>query len=165
MNKQTRFVALLGFLLLGGAVHVHAQMGNHVPTGGGSRPPENNGNVNSAMGGTAGTFGATPKECKSFATEFRKPSAAKEFTISGMAVGIVDLMATEHFEISLEQAGPYSPSLSVGQLPATIWVRLTGRSRANGPDNTVHGNITMSSNSEMMNTPITVMIPLGGIMR
>ena len=152
MYKQTRFLTLLGLLLLGGAVNAHAQMGQIIPqNNGGSRPGTNNGDVNPVgsqpdldimnSDAPALAMAVTPAKLTDFSTASGKPSAAQKFTLSGN-VANAGLTAPQGFEISLQEADGYTSSLKVGHPPVTIWVRLTG-SKPNGAT-TINGDINMS---------------------
>ncbi|MBO0948178.1 hypothetical protein [Fibrella forsythiae] len=176
MNKQTRFLTLLGFLLLGGAVHVHAQMGGHVPqTSGGSRPATNNGDVNPAgaqpdldiMDSHAPAptvvMAGIPEKLTDFSTESGKPSSAKKFTLSGN-VANAGLTAPQGFEISLQESIGYSSSLKVGHPPVTIWVRLTG-SKPNGMNTAVSGDINVSGSNGQIPNSSTARVHVEGVVR
>ena len=164
MCEQTRFLTLLGLLLIGGAVNAHAQvMGQIIPQNNeGPRP--NNSIVGQMAGadGAAGVLEATPRHWKDFSTAPGKPSAAKQFSLDGMAEG-VEVTAPEGFEMSLRQADGYSSSLRVEHLPATIWVRLTG-SKPNVAKSMVHGDIIMSGHAETRGN-ITVKVYLEGTVK
>ena len=171
MNKQARFVTLLGLLLMGGAVNAHAQagqtMGQPVNNPGGSGPPTNNGDVNPGLGGTpgdvgasTGVLGATPAKLTDFSTVSGQPSAARQFAVSGYAAN-AGLKAPQGFEISLQEAGSYSSSLSVGPLPATVWVRLTG-SKPNGAAS-ISGDVSISSANEQTRTSVTAKMHVEGV--
>ena len=175
MNKKTRFVTLLGLLLMSGAVNAHAQIGQIIPqNNGGSRPPVNNGDVNPALGGSADldimnsdapavAMAATPAKLTDFSTASGKPSTVKKFTISGN-VANAELTAPQGFEISLQEADGYTSSLKVGHPPVTIWVRLTG-SKPNGANTTISGDISMSGFNEQTLTSITVKMPVEGVVK
>ena len=171
MNKQTRFIACLCLLLMGGAVNAHAQMGQPVHDPGGSRPPTNNGDVNTKVGGggelpaggldaATGVLEAAPAKLTGFSTVSGKPSAARQFTVSGY-VATAELKAPQGFELSLQQAGVFSPSLSVGSLPATVWVRLTG-SKPNGAAS-ISGDVSISSANEQTHASMTAKMRVEGV--
>ena len=174
MNKQTRFVAFLGLLLMGGALNAHAQMGQPVNNPGGTAPPVNNGDVNPALGGsadldimnsdaTAPAMAATPAKLTDFSTASGKPSTAKKFTVSGN-VANAELTAPQGFEISLQEADGYASSLKVGHPPVTIWVRLTG-SKPNGANTTISGDISMSGSNGQTPNSATVNVRVEGVVK
>ena len=174
MCKQTRFLTLLGLLLLGGAVNAHAQMGQIIPqNNGGSRPGTNNGDVNPVgsqpdldimnSDAPAVAMAATPAKLTDFSTQSGKPSAAQKFTLSGN-VANAGLTAPQGFEISLQEASGYASSLKVGHPPVTIWVRLTG-SKHNGANTTINGDINMSGSDGHTSNSTTVKMHVEGVVK
>ena len=72
------------------------------------------------------------------------------------------LKAPQGFEISLQEAGSYSSSLSVGPLPATVWVRLTG-SKPNGAAS-ISGDIGISNTTnEKTHASVTAKMHVEGV--
>ena len=148
MYKQTRFLTLLGLLLLGGAVNAHAQVGQ------------------TANPQTALRLKATPG-MGSFSTVRGAASVAQGFTISGSAVG-VELGVPEHFEISLQPATGYSSSQRVARLPATVWVRLVG----SGKDNSYGEMVILGDFMEnpfddlpVMKPTVAITVPVQGFVK
>jgi hypothetical protein len=174
MNNQTRFVTLLGLLLMGGAVNAHAQTSGQVipQNNGGARLGTNNGDVNPVGSqpdpdimdshAPAVVMEATPAQLTDFSTASGKPSAARKFTLSG-SVANAGLTAPQGFEISLQEASGYASSLKVGHLPATIWVRLTG-SKPNGATS-ISGDISMISSNELTHNNVTRKMHLEGVVK
>ena len=108
-----------------------------------------------------GVLGATPAKLTDFSTVSGKPSAARQFTVSGYAA-TAGLKAPQGFEISLQEAGSYSSSLSVGPLPATVWVRLTG-SKPNGAAS-ISGDIGISNTTnEKTHASVTAKMYVEGV--
>jgi hypothetical protein len=171
MKKQARFVTLLGLLLMGGITNSYAQagqtMGGYVPADGGrggggsidNRPPPGVGPYMD-LGAATGVLEAKPVKLTDFSTVSGQPSAARQFTVSGFAA-TVGLKAPQGFELSLQEAGGYSPSLNAVPLPATVWVRLTG-SKPNSAAR-VSGDIGMSSTNEKTHTSSTGKMHVEGV--
>jgi len=175
MFRQTRFVTLLGFLLMGGAMNAHAQLGSNVPQNTeGSRPATNNGNVNPGAGGMSSTdlmdspeipitMTAMPAKLTDFSTAPGKPSTARQFVLSGN-VDNAALVAPQGFEISLQQATGYASSLKVGAPPVTIWVRLTGN-KPNTAGTMIAGDINMSGSGGQTHASATAKISVEGVIK
>jgi len=109
--------------------------------------------VNVTPSGNTWSYTATPASLNLGATSVGTPSSAQSYDLAGAGlIANTVINAPTGFELSTTQAGTYTASLNINQMPTltqTVWVRLTGAALG-----TFNGNVTNVAGSASVNVPV-----------